>query len=207
MVENNDGVGETRGNHCDDTLGGLGAGQPRHGPRNGKGLSVFDGIKTFIEQNPNYIEVAAFALGFAESIILTSFFVPATGIFLVVGALLGATGTLIWPVVIAAALGAFIGDILTYVASNRYRDRVTAWKGFKDNPDWLPRAQAFVEKWGWLSIVIGKFVGPVRPIIPIVCGVSQMNWPMFVAASAVSAFVWASAFLLPAYYGLTVFKF
>lgn len=167
---------------------------------------VFEKIKTFIDQNPSLIEIAAFVLGFAESIIVTSFFVPATGIFLAVGALLGASGSLLWPVVLAAGFGAFVGDVITYVIANRYRESVATWPALRDNPTWMPQAQAFVEKWGWASIILGKFVGPLRPVVPIVCGVTRMNMPMFLVASAVSSVIWAAVFLAPPYYGLGLWK-
>jgi undecaprenyl-diphosphatase len=165
---------------------------------------VFEAIKTFIDKNPAWIEAAAFALGFAESIILTSFFVPATAIFLAVGSLLGAGGSLLWPVVFAAGLGSFVGDVVTYVVAHRYRASVATWPALRNNPTFLPQATAFVEKWGLLSLVLGKFVGPLRPVVPIVCGVTRMNVPLFLAASAISSLLWAAVFLVPPYHGLVL---
>jgi undecaprenyl-diphosphatase len=167
---------------------------------------MFDTIKSFIDQHPHLVELAAFALGFAESIIVTSFFVPATAIFLAVGAMMGAGGNLLWPVVLAAGLGAFVGDVVTYVLANRYRHSVATWPALRDNPNWMPQATAFVERWGWLSLLLGKFVGPLRPVVPIVCGVMRMNVPLFLVSSAVSSIFWAATFLVPPYYGLMLWN-
>lgn len=167
---------------------------------------MVEAISKFITEHPHLIEVAVFALGFAESILLLSFFVPATVIFIGVGALLGATGLMLWPIVLAAAAGAFLGDLISYYVGLRYRDEVVRFEPLKSNPDWLIRTRAFVRQWGVYSIVIGKFVGPLRPIVPIVCGISRMPRVRFVLAAAVGSVIWAAAFIMPAYYGLAVFS-
>ena len=46
----------------------------------------------FARQNEALIEVTLFCLGFAESLVITSFFVPASVLFLGIAALHGASG-------------------------------------------------------------------------------------------------------------------
>jgi membrane protein DedA with SNARE-associated domain len=167
---------------------------------------VIEAISTFVKEHPHLVEAAVFALGFAESILLVSFIVPSSAIFIIVGGFLGATGHMLWPVVFAAAAGSLLGDLVSYAFGHRYRHEVKQWEPLKSNPDWLTRTRAFVRQYGWLSVIIGKFVGPIRPIVPIVCGVSRMQKVRFTAAAGIGSLVWAAAFLVPPYYGLALFS-
>ena len=50
-----------------------------------------------------------------------------------------------------------------------------------------------------LSIIGGKFVGALRPFLPLVAGMLDMPWALFLGASAVSSLIWAATFLAPGY--------
>lgn len=156
----------------------------------------------FVRENEALVEVTLFCLGFAESLVITSFFVPASVLFLGIAALHGASGGEFLPILLAGTAGAFLGDIATYAIGRRYKDQVRQHWPFRNNPDLLPKASAFFERWGLLGVVVGKFVGPMRPLIPLVSGVVSMPWLTFGIASAVSSLIWSIAFLAPAFYGL-----
>ncbi|MGB5835052.1 MAG: LssY C-terminal domain-containing protein, partial [Thiohalocapsa sp.] len=52
-------------------------------------------------------------------------------------------------------------------------------------------------RYGAKSVVLGRFFGPVRAIVPWVAGAMQMAPRRFVAANVVSALAWAPAYLAP----------
>ncbi|WP_251366273.1 DedA family protein [Coxiella-like endosymbiont of Rhipicephalus sanguineus] len=57
--------------------------------------------------------------------------------------------------------------------------------------------EAFFKKHGGKSILIGRFVGPVRSSVPLIAGLLKMSWPRFFLAAIPSAILWAIAYLLP----------
>jgi membrane protein DedA with SNARE-associated domain len=61
----------------------------------------------------------------------------------------------------------------------------------KRNPELLPRGIRFFERYGGLSVFIGRFFGPLRAIIPLAAGVLQMPSGRFWFANVTSALVWA----------------
>jgi membrane protein DedA with SNARE-associated domain len=63
-------------------------------------------------------------------------------------------------------------------------------------PEMLPRAEAFVAKWGVPGIFIARFSGPLRAAVPLVAGIFEMPYWRFQAANFSSAFVWAAVLLL-----------
>ena len=145
-----------------------------------------------------------FALGFAESIALVSLFVPSSILFVGLGGLIGAGGGAFWEASLAGAAGSFLGDTASYALGRTYKDNIACIWPFSRYPDWLPRAEAFFERWGFLSLVFGKFLGFLRPFVPVVAGTSRMPWMPFLVGSALSSWLWAAAFLAPGF-GLVLF--
>ena len=48
-----------------------------------------------------------------------------------------------------------------------------------------------------LGVVGSKFLGMMRPFVPVVAGATGMRWPLFLIASAISCLMWSGAFLGP----------
>jgi undecaprenyl-diphosphatase len=65
--------------------------------------------------------------------------------------------------------------------------------------DRLRRVEQFFERHGGRTIVIGRFVGFVRPLAPFVAGFSNMPTRRFVAFDLVGAGLWATTFSLLGY--------
>jgi membrane protein DedA with SNARE-associated domain len=160
----------------------------------------------FVRDNEAAVEAVLFLLAFGESIVFFSFFIPASLLFLAIGGLHGASGGDLLPLLLAGAAGAFFGDLVSYWIGWRYRDDLQNRWPFRSNPEWLPMARRFFDKWGILGVVAAKFIGPMRPLVPTISGAVSMPWGPFVAASAVSSFVWALVFLVPTFYGVELLK-
>lgn len=156
----------------------------------------------FVGENARFTEILVFALGFGESIALVSLFVPSTIIFLGIGAIHSAAGGEFWPVWLAGSAGACIGDIVSYSLGRYFKaDAAKIWP-MRKFAHLIPKGEAMFERWGFLSIILGKFVGGLRPFVPVVAGMFGMPLPIFVIASAVSSLIWAGVFLAPGY-GIT----
>jgi membrane protein DedA with SNARE-associated domain len=161
-----------------------------------------DSALAVIGERAYLTELLVFALGFAESIAFVSLFVPSSIIFLGVGAMHSAAGGAFWPVWLAGAAGACAGDCLSYALGRYFKHDVGRVWPFRKFPDLVPRGQILFERWGVLSIVIGKFVGGLRPFVPVAAGILSMPWTLFLFGSATSSLIWAGIFLAPGY-GIT----
>jgi membrane protein DedA with SNARE-associated domain len=153
----------------------------------------------FVRDNIAWAPAIVFALGFAESIAFVSLFVPSTILFLAIGGLHSTAGGEFLPVWFAGAAGATIGDGVSYVAGRAFKgDAARIWP-FSRMPGLLPKARAMFERWGFWSIIAGKFVGGLRPFVPVVAGMMDMPWLLFVLGSVISSVIWAGVFLAPGY--------
>ena len=69
------------------------------------------------------------------------------------------------------------------------------------------RGQLFHGKKGQLSlasrgVVLGRFFGPLRCIMPLVAGICSMHFIAFQFANVVSAVLWATAVLAPGHFAV-----
>jgi membrane protein DedA with SNARE-associated domain len=147
------------------------------------------------------------ALAFAESLAFISLVVPAWSILIAIGALVSGSGISVWPILVAGAVGAALGDWLSYWVGIKVGPAVAHMWPLSRHPELIPRGERFVKMWGALAIVIGRFFGPLRASVPLVAGIFAMPFWSFQVANFTSAFVWA-AMLLTLGDGISkIFKF
>lgn len=158
-----------------------------------------DTVMGFIREHIAFTEPIVFVMGFAEGIPGLSLLVPSSALFLGIGAVHGAAGGSFWLVWIAASLGAVIGDCVTYAIGRRYKGSVSSLPILRRYPGWETHGQLLLERWGVFAVVGGKFLGFMRPFIPVVAGALEMPFLLFLPASIVSSFAWAGTFLAPGY--------
>src|SRR5260370_716853 len=80
---------------------------------------------------------------------------------------------------LAGALGAALGDWLSYWLGQVCKHRIARMWPFSAHPTLLARGEAFIEKWGALAIVIARFSGPLRASVPIAAGMLGMPLRVF----------------------------
>lgn len=157
---------------------------------------------TVLKSSPSLIPLALFTVAFLEAVVFTSPLLPATVLFLGMAALQQAAGGSFVVILVAVAIGTFLGDVLSYWIGRAYRDSIGAWWPFRSNPTWLPRSIAFMQKWGAMGLIGSKFLGPIRWFGPTVCGMLRMRPIPFLAASAIAAVMLGIILLAPPYYGM-----
>ena len=152
-------------------------------------------IVAFVRAHAEWAPPVAFALAFGESLAFISLLIPAWAALVAIGALIKSGGLSFWPVWIAGALGAALGDWLSYWIGLKLEYSVQHIWPLSRHPDLIPRAEAFVKTWGIPGVFIGRFFGPLRASVPLVAGIFEMPYWRFQLANFSSAFVWAAVLL------------
>lgn len=151
----------------------------------------------FVEANSHWAPFVIGALAFGESLAIVSLFIPATMILLALGALVAAAGLDFWGVWLGAAIGATLGDIVSYAFGYRFKHCALAIWPLPRYPAMVARGKRFVLEHGAWGLFAGRFFGPVRAVAPLVAGVFAMPFVLFQAVTLASAMVWAFAMLSP----------
>lgn len=156
----------------------------------------------FIREHESWAAPLVFALAFAESFPVLSLLFPATVLLVAIGALIGTSGIGFWPIWVAAAMGATLGDAVSYWVGQRFNHQIwRAWP-LSRSPGLWPRARAFFDRWGVASVFLGRFCGPLRAVVPLVAGACAMPFGPFQVANVASALIWAAAVLVPGTLGV-----
>jgi undecaprenyl-diphosphatase len=123
--------------------------------------------------------------------------IPGSSIVFLGGVLVGLHALELWQVVDAAVAGAILGDGLSYWIGHRYHAELRAMWPLRTHPELLERGQAYFAAHGGKSVFVGRFLGPLRAIVPVVAGMSRMPARQFYTMNVLSACAWAAAHLLP----------
>ncbi|MCF8476754.1 MAG: DedA family protein [Pseudolabrys sp.] len=154
-----------------------------------------DQLIAFARDNAVWAPPIVFALAFGESLAFISLLIPAWGALVAIGTLIGSSGISFWPVWVAAAIGAALGDWLSYWIGLKLEYRVQHIWPLSRHPDLIPRGERFMKTWGVAGIFIGRFFGPLRAAVPLIAGIFEMPFWRFQLANFTSAFVWAAVLL------------
>ena len=154
-------------------------------------------LLSFITHHPGLAYGAVFLISLSESLALVGLLVPGTVIMFGVGAVV-ATGSLgLAPVLLLAAAGAIAGDGVSYWLGRHYQERLKGIWPFSRYPGMLQNGETFFHRHGGKSVLFGRFVGPVRPVIPVVAGMLGMSPVLFGIVNVLSAIGWAFVYILP----------
>jgi membrane protein DedA with SNARE-associated domain len=161
-----------------------------------------DPLIQFIRAHEDLAPLFVGALAFMESLAFLSLLVPAWGVLVACGALVSVGALPFWPIVVGGAVGAALGDWLSYWIGWRYKDRVHHMWPLSKYPAMLEKGEAFFRRWGAPGVVIARFSGPLRATVPLMAGIFEMPAWRFQIANVVSAFAWAAALIYSGAAGL-----
>lgn len=154
-------------------------------------------VLAWLAANPAWAGVAIGLIALAESLAIIGLLVPGAVLMFMAGAAVGSSQLPIVPMLIWAIAGAILGDGLSYWLGRHYRDRLRHLPVIRHYPGALHQAEGLFQRHGGKSVVMGRFVGPVRPVIPAVVGMLGMPPGRFLLANISSALAWGPAYLLP----------
>ncbi len=145
----------------------------------------------------NWIFPIAFLVAFSESFVGVSFLVPGTIILVSLGAVIGASGMGFFSAWAGAVLGSILGDWISYWIGFHYHHQLVHLWPFRKFEDQIEKGLHFFHKWGVWAIFIGRFLGPFRATVPLVSGMSELEFWPFQIANTASALIWAFVLLAP----------
>jgi undecaprenyl-diphosphatase len=99
-------------------------------------------------------------------------------------------------------LCSLLGDTTGYVLGHRLGRPFLERHGprFRITEDRLLRVEDFFERRGGATVLVGRFVGIVRPLAPFVAGSSGMTYRRFLPYSVVGTGLWGTTFCLLGYF-------
>jgi membrane-associated protein len=152
-----------------------------------------------VEYGP-WIYALLFAIIFAETGLVVTPFLPGDSILFVAGAVVASADLNVHLLVGLLILAAVLGDSVNYSIGHYIGPRVFQ----KPDSRWfrqehLRRTQAFYDKFGGVTIIIGRFVPIVRTFAPFLAGVAGMSYRRFFAFNVIGGILWVASLVYAGY--------
>jgi membrane protein DedA with SNARE-associated domain len=154
-------------------------------------------INLLVIDYPYWAGIIVFSVAMAESLAIVGIIVPGVAIMFAIGALISNGSLELVSTTLWAAAGASFGDGLSFALGWHYKEQIYQTRFLKKHQNLLSRGHAFFEKYGLMSILIGRFVGPIRAIIPLIAGIMAMPIKHYVPINILASALWAPAYLFP----------
>ncbi len=148
-----------------------------------------------------WLYVLAFILTFAETGTML-FFVPGEITLIVAGIAAGTGGINILMLLVVGIVAALLGDAFGFAVGRRYGRRLqTSRLGRKLGDDSWRRAEDLITRRKGLIVLVGRWVGFLRAIMPATAGMTGMNYKKdFLPYDVVGAVSWAVVCMLGGYW-------
>ncbi|NQD94026.1 bifunctional DedA family/phosphatase PAP2 family protein [Pseudomonas sp. CrR25] len=156
-----------------------------------------DSLSAWLAVHPQWLGLALFLIACVECLAIAGIIVPGTVLLFAVAVLAGSGALSLGQTLALAYCGGLLGDALSYAIGRYFHQDIRRLPGLRHHPQWLAGAEGYFQRYGVASLLVGRFIGPLRPMLPMVAGMFNMPLGRFVAVSLVAAAGWAVAYLLP----------
>ena len=162
------------------------------------------GVQSYLSELIDFVSMhalssysAIFLAALFEAIPIFGSIIPGSTVILALSALVPSGNLKLAPVLVAAFLGATIGDGLAYLVGYRSKESVLhAWPMSK-YPNLVIESTNFFHRFGTPAVFFARFVPPVRAFVPNVAGALSMPPVKFFAVNILAVVLWAPAMVLP----------
>ena len=159
----------------------------------------FNEVILWLKDNPEWIALGVFGAAFIESFALIGVVIPGVVLLAVISGMAASTLN-VFELVLIAYVASFLADILSFLLGTSISKSIDKLWPFNKYPYLLGQGRSFVKRFGILGVFVGKFIGPIRPLLPLTAGSLGMNFKHFSIVEIFSSFLWALLYTVPGYY-------
>ena len=154
-------------------------------------LALDQTVASLATQYGAWLYAILFVVIFAETGLVVCPFLPGDSILFIAGTVVAAAGLHVHVLVVVLVAAAVLGDSVNYgvghyIGPRAFHKRDSRW--FRQ--EYLRRTQAFYEKYGAVTIIIGRFVPIIRTFAPFLAGVAGMQYRRFLSYNVIGGCLW-----------------
>ena len=162
--------------------------------------SLDDRLAALAQGSPAIFFAVVAAIIFAETGLVVMPLLPGDSLLFVSGAITAISGLNVHLFVVILIAAAVIGDSVNYFVGSKLGMKAFERKNSRVfKPEYLAQTQAFYEKYGSFSIVMGRFVPIVRTFVPFLAGVAQMPYRTFFIYNFIGGVAWITSLVYAGY--------
>ena len=162
--------------------------------------SLDDRLAALAQGSPAIFFAVVATIIFAETGLVVMPLLPGDSLLFVSGAITAISGLNVHLFVVILIAAAVIGDSVNYFVGSKLGMKAFERKNSRVfKPEYLAQTQAFYEKYGSFSIVMGRFVPIVRTFVPFLAGVAQMPYRTFFIYNFIGGVAWITSLVYAGY--------
>jgi len=163
-------------------------------------LALDQTLATLAAEYGQWLYAILFVVIFAETGLVVFPFLPGDSLLFISGTVAAAAALDVHVLVVVLAAAAILGDSVNYaigryIGPKAFSRPDSRW--FRQ--DHLRRTQAFYDKYGGITIIIGRFVPIIRTFAPFLAGVAQMSYGRFLCYNVVGGLMWITSLVYAGY--------
>ena len=164
-------------------------------------LHVDKYLQAFVLNYGAWVYALLFLVIFVETGVVVMPFLPGDSLLFVVGAMCG-VGLMSYPLATGLLLAAAVlGNQSNYALGRYFGPRVFKWEDSRFfNKKAFDEAHAFYEKYGGVTLVVGRFLPFLRTFAPFVAGVAQMTRSKFTFYDVTGGALWVGSIITAGYF-------
>src|SRR6187551_1822681 len=157
-------------------------------------------VSQIAAQHGHWLYLILFLIIFAETGLVVFPFLPGDSILFISGTVIATADLNVHVLVLVLIAAAILGDTVNYSIGHYIGPKVferpdSRW--FKQ--EHLRRTQAFYDRYGGVTIIIGRFVPIIRTFAPFLAGVAQMSYARFLSYNVVGGLLWIASLVYAGY--------
>ena len=163
-------------------------------------LSLDQTLATIASQYGAWLYAILFLVIFAETGFVIFPFLPGDSLLFIAGTVVAGAGMNVHLLVGLLIVAAILGDSVNYSIGRYLGPKVF------DRPDsrwikqdYLRRTQAYYDKYGAVTIVIGRFIPIIRTFAPFLAGVAAMPYRRFLVYNVIGGVLWITSLVYAGY--------
>ncbi len=157
-------------------------------------------LEHFITQSTVYSLMAVVLVAFLESLALVGLILPGTVLMAGLGALIGSGELSFWHARLAGIVGCLLGDWISFWLGWRFKKPLHRWSFLKKNKALLDKTEHALHQHSMFTILVGRFVGPTRPLVPMVAGMLDLPVAKFITPNIIGCLLWPPFYFLPGFW-------
>ncbi len=164
-------------------------------------LNLSHTFGAFVHAHASWAYLVMFLTLFAETGLVIVPFLPGDSLLLITGTL-AAQGTVnpLWAV-LALLAGATVGNLSNFWIGSWVGPKVFHYEESRwFNPAHLHQAHGYFQRYGGVTLIIGRLIPVVRTFAPFVAGIGRMHFVRFLLYTLVGAGIWIGLLFGAGYY-------
>ncbi len=164
-------------------------------------LSLDETLARLAAEHGRWLYVLLFAVIFAETGLVVMPFLPGDSLLFVAGTVVAGAGAALDVHVMVGLLiaAAILGDNFNYAVGRWIGPKVFERDSRWIRREYLEKTQSYYDRYGPVTIVIGRFIPIVRTFAPFLAGVASMRYPRFLAYEVFGSIVWVGSLVYAGY--------